>query len=702
LKEPLPIDSQTDFLLRDLRRRIVLAVLVVSFSLPAIAQVTELERFDKELAAHGVSVEYTASGMTALIELTRSDLAGMRTVAAADNDDREKIGRMAVAVAGALDNFVAIAASGDAAAKAAAFPALKSMLYSMRSELSGKRKVSKLAVAFGILRNLSWDLPYLSPEERMRPLTLAEAKLEAANLEDPQAGKVYPGPTDVAGLTSEQVSRLEVRSDNYLWYTESELHRLTAQHKTAWKALEARIESRVTESLQAPYSLDRARRVLVFERIRSEASSPKIETRDLYGQEWKVKWGEEVQTEPLANHLYVELGGKFEDLVYANQGGLRDLVLVLNEPDHDDSHCNHIPTLEKLRSCLLRSTYKFDVSAHVVGHSVITEEILQQEPFASLPADKTGLLGRGFVTFNESLVEFQTGAGEFQRLGAAPMSSGGALDDRVKRGLAVLSYWIQNKDVKDDNNRGVIDRRSSTYVEYMHDMGASLGDLKISGNPNLLKVGEAYVRRRGGKVKFTANMLYVPKVFGHVTYADAAWMARKIGKLSREQILAAVAATQWPDFQQEVMASRLIARRNAIVRMFDAGPLLSYEAAPRVIALSTPADRLAAVTRYQLSIATQGDDGKAVALLEQSMQSCGISIADGQARFADKVDLWEIQRKGQSAEAVLATNDCEKSVIVALLERTLHPAGLARRVSRRSDDKPLEACQPTAKTLGIR
>jgi short subunit dehydrogenase-like uncharacterized protein len=197
-------------------------------------------------------------------------------------------------------------------------------------------------------------------------------------------------------------------------------------------------------------------------------------------------------------------------------------------------------------------------------------------------------------------------------------------------------------------------------------------------------------------------MLYVPKVFDHVTYADAVWMARKIINLPREAILAAVAATRWPDFQQEIMASRLIARRNAIARVFDVGAAISYDAAPKVVALSTPADRRAAVTRYQLSIATEGDESKAVALLERFVQDCGIPIDDAQARFEDKVDTWVIQRNGQGEEAVLATNDCEKSVIVALLERTLHPAGLARRMQRRSDDKPLKACQPTSKTLGIR
>ncbi len=689
--------------MRDLGRGAVLLVLILS-SYPARAALTEIEHFDRELEAHGVSEEYSDAGLEALIEMVRSDVAALRTRAqAAHGDDREELEAMAVAVNGALEKFATIAASGDASAKASAFPAVKSMLYSLRSELQGQRKGGKLSDVFGVLGNLSLKVPYLSPEERSRPLTEAEAKLEAANLQDPATSKAYRDPAQLAGLTSEQVSRLDVRSDSYLWYTRGELQRLKARHETAWKALEERVESRMARALDAPYKVDRARRVLVFERIRKTASSPKIDARDLYGREWKVKWGEEVQTAALANHLYVELGGKYADLVYANKGGSRDLVLVLQGRGHGDAEdpCKQIATLDQLKSCLLRSTYHFDVSAHVVGHGVITEKLLEEEPFASLAVKKKSLVGREFVTFNESQVSLEPETAGFQELGAGPMSSGGALDDRVKRGLALLSYWIQNKDVKDENNRGIIDP-PATYVEYMHDMGASLGDLKISGNPNLLKTGDDYVRRRGDKVKFTANVLYLPKAFDHVTYADAVWMARKIVDLPLQDILAAVAATRWPDFQQQVVATRLVARRNAISRVFDVGTPLSYEVAPEVVPLSTPADRRAAVARYQLAIATQEDEGKALALLEQFMRECGIPIDEhGQAQYEDKVDRWIDPRNGKHEEVVLATQHCEKSVIVALLESTIHPAGLARRMWRRKDDKPLEACRPTRKTLGL-
>jgi hypothetical protein len=687
-----------------LLKSILILTLLCSAACPASADLMEFKDFDKELANHGIQLTYSAEGLVDLIELIRNEVELIRTRAAASTgDEQEKLRTVADAVSEVLDNYAKLAATSDNAAKAAAFPALKSLLYSVRGEVLGQQKQHKMRVIFGVLKNLSLKIPYFTPETRALPLELARARMESANLQDPSNGQSYIDPADLAGLSSERVSHLDVRPDNNLWYTEHELQKIKAQYKTAWNALEARMEAYVSAILRRAYRLDQARRILLLDRIQSKATSPKVATHDLYSQSWTLKWGDEVQTESLGNRLYAELGGKYADLVYANKGGLRDLVLVLDgdDPKSAEKSCGTIVTVDQLKACLLASKYKFDVSPYIAGHGLITEDVLRQEPFASASDEKKTLLGRRYVTFNESSVEFASGGNSFLRLGAGPMSLAGARSDRVKRGLAIFTYWIQNKDAKDDNNRGVIDRRTAAYTEYMHDLGASLGSLKISGNPNLLKVGDAFVRRSHKKVTFTANMLYLPKAFDATTYADAVWMTRKIINLPREEIVAAIAATQWPDFQQNVMASRLIARRNAIARVFDVAGPIAFEVSPAVVPLKTPADRLEAVRRFRLSMATQDDEGKAVALLENSMREAGIILENGQSDYEDSVSLWVNDSRVKSGDRVLETMDCKRSVIVSLLERTMHPSGLSRRVQRRSDDKPLRGCQPTRASLGL-
>jgi hypothetical protein len=381
---------------------------------------------------------------------------------------------MAAAMTEALERFSSLAASDDEAVKAAAFPALKSLLYCVRAELGGARKSITFGVVLGILDNLSLRLPYLSPERSRDPLTHEQAEREAVNLEDPRSGRTYIASADLAGLSSDEVSRLDVRRDHHVWYAESELVELRARHGTAWKALEAQLAERVSARIDERYDLDRARRVLVFDDIKSSGTSPKVDAEDLSGQSWKIKWGDEVQPEALANRLYVELGARHADLVYANKGGPADLVLVLDEPDPERAapDCDHVSTYDELHGCLLESKYEFDVSSHVVGQGVVTEELLREPPFAGAPGEKAELVGRRFVTFNESSVELEPPAEELTRLGPAPLSSAGALDDRATRGLVLFTYWIHNKDGKDANNRGVVDRRSATFLEYVHDLGA--------------------------------------------------------------------------------------------------------------------------------------------------------------------------------------------------------------------------------------
>jgi hypothetical protein len=325
------------------------------------------------------------------------------------------------------------------------------------------------------------------------------------------------------------------------------------------------------------------------------------------------------------------------------------------------------------------------VSAHVVEHGVITAEMLRREPFSSAGGEGAKLVGRQFVTLNESLVAFEPHRDDLLRLGAGPLSSGGALDDRVKRALVVLTYWIHNKDAKDDNQHGIIDRESAAYLEYMHDLGASLGSLITAGSPNHLSVGEHFLRRRGHSVRYRDDMLYLPKAFRRATFADALWMARKIVRLPLETISDSVAATHWPDFQQQVMASRLIARRNQIARAYDLGDPITYDTPPMVVSLRSPEERLDVARRYGLSPEQ----------LEAFMRESGIAIEGGRAEFEDHPNV-------SSQEGVLETNDCRKSVLVALLERALYPAGLARRLGRNDDDEPLPACRPTRRSLGLR
>src|SRR6185503_17345381 len=197
---------------------------------------------------------------------------------------------------------------------------------------------------------------------------------EAFNLVDPSGQREFATPDELADLPVERIAGLDVRADDTMWYRQAELDRIKAAHGSAWRALEAQTEALVGEDLGEPYSIDRARRVLFLEAVKDTATSPKVDTKDAWGLEWTLKWGEEIHSEPIANRLYVELGGKFTDLPYANAAGRDELVLVLGKPgaaEADEKPCERIPDLRTLRRCLRDSPFKFELEPYVLESGTI-------------------------------------------------------------------------------------------------------------------------------------------------------------------------------------------------------------------------------------------------------------------------------------------------------------------------------------------
>src|SRR5262245_59797086 len=184
------------------RTRVAVVVILTCLALlPAEAGLVALKGFDKDLAAHGVPQRYSPSGMEALLALVREEIeeADRRIERAEEEGDRERLRKIADVDRSVLERATAGAASSDAGAVSSEFAALRSFLYSLRSEVRGERGTCLLADVVRLLGNLSLKMPYLSPQDRARPLTPDEAVLEAANLVDPGTGTEYDDPARLAG-----------------------------------------------------------------------------------------------------------------------------------------------------------------------------------------------------------------------------------------------------------------------------------------------------------------------------------------------------------------------------------------------------------------------------------------------------------------------------------------------------------------------
>ncbi len=541
-----------------------------------------------------------------------------------------------------------------------------------------------------VFKYFLFKVPYKNEKDRLTPVGLSQAKLEAERLVDPNNRENYISREGLAKLSHVEIADLDIGDLHPVWHTKEYIK----NHPNSWKDLEQWMEQNLTNRVMSKrdfarefpnfkYRLASARKVLFFDRLKNSATAPKINTRDAYGIRWKLKWGAEMQPEVVANRLYMKLGGKFTDLVYVNGPKKSELVLILGDPskaeEKREKECYPL-NAEEFDQCLLKSVYKFKLTPYINESGLITEANVDNI-LADLPHEtpegkrREDLIGRHFVTFNESMIELKP-SGFIERGGPAAFSSNGAVEDRVGRGLFLYNMWVWNMDAKDDNNRAVLANNflntpGTTYLEFQHDQGVTFGGLLTTGLLNGFGVGTSFMRisKWSGVIRFNQALGYYPRAWRKTTYADALWMANKIVSLTRKDIEEIVAFTKWPDFMQETLVYKLMARRNRIARIFNIQPSdgeWNLKANNFSVDLSTEAHRQAAADKYGLSLAT----------IEEAMQVAGLA----ETPYIDPiVNNGRIKR-------------CDRSLLIGLLETYRHPAGLSRRVFRFSDHRALRPC----------
>ena len=571
------------------------------------------------------------------------------------------------------------------------FNTAKRIIYSVISQFTPfTSSASILTTSLNAIKRLDLVIPYVNENHRDEPINLIMAQKEAKNLVSISESDHFLTAEELAQMSVNEIADLDISPKHISWMTEK--NRLS--HPTSWQDLENwttkkmkdlfKKDNKLGKNAAAEYSIENAKKVLFFKEIKITATSPKVDVEDVYGNNWKLKWGNEMQIEPVNNRLYMKLGSKFTDLVYANKRGEEGLVLILGNPKVVGS-CNNINTYKLLRECLLNSKYKFDVAPYTLEKGIIdasnSDRVLKNlSKYGQKKYQKVELQGRTFVTFYESMVEFKNK--DFLEYGGPVASSTvGATDDRVARGLLVFNMWINNIDAKDDNSKSVMFEDDETmekiYVEYQHDLGSSMGNPGQTGRVNGLK-NSSFVtaNKTSNTLEFNQWLLYRPLAWEKATFADAMWMAKKIATLKKSDLEEVFSYSLCPDFLQQTFVRKMQVRRNAILQEFGLTDLIpSGEAQiPEIdikVSLKTPLERKAAASKYNLNL----DE------LNKMLQNANqLNNVEGRSAYVDV-----LVRKSR-------INSCEKSVIINLLEKGSNPSGVERRIKRSRDDKPLMGC----------
>ncbi len=524
------------------------------------------------------------------------------------------------------------------------------------------------------------------------------APKEALNLVDPANTGRFVTAAEMARLSHDEVSKLEVSPDNPFWHTHA---RMEAGRPDTWSQIENWISGEVTEELldskkfreEFPdfhYNLYSARKVLFWDDVKDTATSPKIDTVDAFGQEWKLKWGEETAVESVGNRLRLLLGAKFVDLTYADVGGSSHLLIL---PSALEKSMNPDKAMPVTRSEFVRvmkeSRYDFNVEPFILSSGVVTEDNADSI-LASLPEEalksyrKKRIIGRVWIRFRESMVEVKHDV--IATGGPVTTHTTVASHDRATRQSMIVSFWMGETDIKEDNFRslwieGFNGKGGSQYLEYFHDPGSSMGGAKRTGEVNRLNYGYGtgdflWLAPGGFSLYSDAFSLYRPGYFEHVTFADQLSGARHLARLSRDDISAAVNHSLMPDFYKACLVWRLLKRRDLIAELYGL-PLpdaTAGEAPEFVIPLTTREDRSRAASRYRIPLKEIEDD-----LVRTGHLASGNRAGNTMAPFND----------------VIVENGTilpyEKTVIPGILRDFRHPAGFVERMTRFNDGEPWQS-----------
>lgn len=575
-----------------------------------------------------------------------------------------------------------------------AFVIGKRILYAVKAEEQGRRKTGIKDVVktpFALLTQFQTTLKYVPERFREKKIGKTAARAEARYLIRDEKDEHYISKDELADLSVNEIAKLDIPEFHPVWHTKS----FMAQNLDSWERIEnwanTQAEKHILKKkkITTSYNLKKAHKILFFKGIKTTATSPKVKTKDLFGMKWKLKWGNEVQVEPVSNRLYVALGGKFADLTYHGGHGKNALVLVLSK---EDRGCKKIATLKNLKKCLMESKYEFFLDPYVLDNGIISKEniasILKTSsyPYNEAGQDEEDLIGREYVVFKQSMVEF-SGSGMMVRGGASASSDLSFHKDRAGRGLFIFNAWIFNTDAKDDNSKALLLKnflgQDEYFVETQHDMGASIGKLGNAGYINGLKTGSDFIllkrpdRRRGRQhheLFVNQLTLYRPKAWRKVTMSDAIWMAEKIAKLPKYKIREIVKASKWPTFVQEALVYKLIARRNRIATVFNLEHFvddMNYKAPTIKVDLSSTEKRKELLKEHVPFMDAEELSKEFYRFLRD--------------RVKRKLKTEYLLKNGR-------IQSCGSSYLIDFLEQTSFPAGLSRRIKRFKDNRPLDIC----------
>ena len=163
-------------------------------------------------------------------------------------------------------------------------------------------------------------------------------------------------------------------------------------------------------------------------------------------------------------------------------------------------------------------------------------------------------------------------------------------------------------------------------------------------------------------------------------------MARKIVKLTKEDFKKAVSKTHWPEFMQKTFVYKLMKRRNRIAKLFllNTPDEILPEDNPRTRLVISESNLLQTFSDFGIASSVNASYKDPILRLNKYFESKGKRRRFFPAQGHVHIE-YLVTKKGELM-------DCDRTLLMDALERTRHPSGLQKRVSRIVDHHGQSGC----------
>ncbi len=306
----------------------------------------------------------------------------------------------------------------------------------------------------------------------------------------------------------------------------------------------------------------------VLDQLEVKGSAPKAHIVDINtGSRWLMKWGDEVNSDPVASRIFSALGYNTDYPYYSKPGEIK-LILGKTENKKKRSVAHFVK--------FIFNGYQINLSPFIQSVGRIDRALIEKS------RELAPFKGQYYVSFKSSAIEARPK--DELRLGGMLSGHPENVNRRELKGAILALLWLGVWDIKEINTLLSItmnEKAETKLVGSFSDLGLSMG-VKINRFPRDIKASLVnefpwdFISIEKGKVQLSGHVNAILKTYTSANYEDLQWMAGQIAKLDEKILRDCLSYSGWPNYVQQLYFFKLAERRKQILAVFgveDAHPI---------------------------------------------------------------------------------------------------------------------------------